>query len=108
MTRNARAAAARPLTPRAPGTKWLSGASLRDIRKSAPGRTQAAVAAAVGADPANICHWEAGRFGCDLDTVVRLAAFFGCPVTDLMHDAGRARYAALTAGTIIAAKPDAA
>jgi transcriptional regulator with XRE-family HTH domain len=76
--------------------RYLDGAELRRRREGA-GLTQAALAAKAGVKlPGHVSHWEADDYGCEIETICRLADALGCHATDLMHTDGKAKYKALT------------
>ncbi len=95
MTTNAPPAKAKrerkPVKP-----QWLDRDRLCGARKNA-GLTPEETAAKAGTSRRSYDHWEAGDWGCDLGTVVSLAAALDCQPADLMHDEGREAFAKLTA-----------
>lgn len=54
-------------------------------RKTA-GLTQKTVADKLGVDQSTVCLWEAGRTCPRAETLVRVAALYGCLVDDLLKE----------------------
>lgn len=101
----------RPCTRIYPDAPWpfpAVGPRLREARLRA-GLTQAQVAEAIGLSRPAVINMEAGRQRIQLDHVYRLAALFGCPLSDLLPPLTRgdeaARIASRHRGTTAGSQP---